>query len=124
MVAHSERMVSVRGGMFNVQVAEGGAGDPLVYLHGADGYVGWPGFLDRLAEDYRVYAPAHPGVAKSTGLNHLDDLWDLVQFFEEFLDALGVERCHLIGPNTPNTCLLYTSPSPRDRQKSRMPSSA
>ena len=25
---------------------------------------------------------------------------------------------------TPKTCLLYTSPSPRDRQKSRMPSSA
>ena len=24
----------------------------------------------------------------------------------------------------PNDCLLYTSPSPRDRQKSRMPSSA
>ena len=24
----------------------------------------------------------------------------------------------------PSTCLLYTSPSPRDRQKSRMPSSA
>ena len=28
------------------------------------------------------------------------------------------------GMNTANTCLLYTSPSPRDRQKSRMPSSA
>ena len=27
-------------------------------------------------------------------------------------------------PTEPNTCLLYTSPSPRDRQKSRMPSSA
>ena len=26
--------------------------------------------------------------------------------------------------STPNFCLLYTSPSPRDRQKSRMPSSA
>ena len=25
---------------------------------------------------------------------------------------------------TPEACLLYTSPSPRDRQKSRMPSSA
>ena len=25
---------------------------------------------------------------------------------------------------TPDSCLLYTSPSPRDRQKSRMPSSA
>ncbi|CAB5703348.1 Uncharacterised protein [Providencia rettgeri] len=27
-------------------------------------------------------------------------------------------------PKVINTCLLYTSPSPRDRQKSRMPSSA
>ena len=26
--------------------------------------------------------------------------------------------------NVADTCLLYTSPSPRDRQKSRMPSSA
>ena len=29
-----------------------------------------------------------------------------------------------IFPPHPSTCLLYTSPSPRDRQKSRMPSSA
>ena len=29
-----------------------------------------------------------------------------------------------ISMNHPNLCLLYTSPSPRDRQKSRMPSSA
>ena len=28
------------------------------------------------------------------------------------------------GIDDPGTCLLYTSPSPRDRQKSRMPSSA
>ena len=28
------------------------------------------------------------------------------------------------GPQQPNTCLLYTSPSPRDRTRSRMPSSA
>ena len=28
------------------------------------------------------------------------------------------------GPKAVLTCLLYTSPSPRDRQKSRMPSSA
>ena len=29
-----------------------------------------------------------------------------------------------VPPEEPYTCLLYTSPSPRDRQKSRMPSSA
>ena len=28
------------------------------------------------------------------------------------------------GPHIPNTCLLYTSPSPRDKRQSRMPSSA
>ena len=30
---------------------------------------------------------------------------------------------YLVQPSSP-VCLLYTSPSPRDRQKSRMPSSA
>ena len=30
----------------------------------------------------------------------------------------------LAGEKAFNACLLYTSPSPRDRQKSRMPSSA
>ena len=115
MVAHTERMVPVRGGMFNVQVAEGGSGDALIYLHGAGGYVGWPDFLDRLAEDYHVYAPAHPGVAKSTGLNHLDDLWDLVQFFEEFLDALGIERCHLIGHSYGGFCAAELAAHRPDR---------
>ena len=31
---------------------------------------------------------------------------------------------HVNGIASPYDCLLYTSPSPRDRQKSRMPSSA
>ena len=34
----------------------------------------------------------------------------------------GYEICRKIKQEKP--CLLYTSPSPRDRQKSRMPSSA
>ena len=33
-------------------------------------------------------------------------------------------REHHVDESTKYTCLLYTSPSPRDRQKSRMPSSA
>ena len=104
MAAHSERMVSVRGGMFSIQVAEGGAGPPLLFLHGAGGYVGWPDYLDRLAEQYHVYAPAHPGVAESTGLNHLDDLWDLVQFYEELLDALDIRQCYVVGHSYGGFC--------------------
>ena len=37
---------------------------------------------------------------------------------------LAVARGTVLGVLGPNGCLLYTSPSPRDRQKSRMPSSA
>ena len=44
-------------------------------------------------------------------------------------EAAGVP-CHtdmnplLLKPSSDHTCLLYTSPSPRDRTRSRMPSSA
>ena len=34
------------------------------------------------------------------------------------------KRLHKALADNINNCLLYTSPSPRDRQKSRMPSSA
>eukprot|EP00828_Plagiopyla_frontata_P044932 TRINITY_DN7516_c0_g1_i3.p2 TRINITY_DN7516_c0_g1~~TRINITY_DN7516_c0_g1_i3.p2 ORF type:complete len:100 (+),score=5.19 TRINITY_DN7516_c0_g1_i3:96-395(+) len=37
---------------------------------------------------------------------------------------LSVNSVRLGNRKYPCTCLLYTSPSPRDRQKSRMPSSA
>ena len=48
------------------------------------------------------------------------------------LDSLTADRLVINGAdgrssipiNTINTCLLYTSPSPRDRTRSRMPSSA
>ena len=44
-------------------------------------------------------------------------------------DNSSLRLCNLYLPNGnptpgPKFCLLYTSPSPRDRQKSRMPSSA
>ena len=34
------------------------------------------------------------------------------------------ENGHIVEKERYDFCLLYTSPSPRDRQKSRMPSSA
>ena len=38
--------------------------------------------------------------------------------------AIIVKDNEVIGSGHNKVCLLYTSPSPRDRQKSRMPSSA
>ena len=64
-----------------------------------------------------------------------DDYYDLVEEYNDFWDNGYFEQVktqssggagHIAGagPVDYNDCLLYTSPSPRDRQKSRMPSSA
>ena len=59
-----------------------------------------------------------------------DDLIDVVLFiktnkdtkFRQLIDITVVDYPE--QPQRFKVCLLYTSPSPRDRQKSRMPSSA
>ena len=38
--------------------------------------------------------------------------------------SIAMGRSVVLAFDNSNACLLYTSPSPRDRQKSRMPSSA
>ena len=54
-----------------------------------------------------------------------DDAMDIRDTFELALvpDHPKREQCEVVWRRG-KTCLLYTSPSPRDRQKSRMPSSA
>ena len=46
-----------------------------------------------------------------------------IRSYSLLLEVLDKNKSTLLFTNTRN-CLLYTSPSPRDRQKSRMPSSA
>ena len=72
------------------------------------------------------------------GWYDFDDEWEDCEtcngtgIVEEYTyeEEIPVEHGQRIGGLTelyldlPNSCLLYTSPSPRDRQKSRMPSSA
>ena|SRR5674476_1135228 len=49
-----------------------------------------------------------------------------IYYYAALVNAYHVDSFQISGPGTidGNGCLLYTSPSPRDRQKSRMPSSA
>ncbi|MCE2464537.1 MAG: alpha/beta hydrolase [Dehalococcoidia bacterium] len=97
MADYRTRTLEMRGGKLSIEVLEGGSGDPLVYLHGARSLGGWNPHLDRLADRYHVFAPCHPGTGGSTGLEHLDDLWDLVLCYEEILDSLTSRPYHIIG---------------------------
>ena len=59
-----------------------------------------------------------------TGDTLRDGAIKLNNVINELYDYLGDQTNLQISVGSPSTCLLYTSPSPRDRTRSRMPSSA
>ena len=97
MVEHRTSTHEMQGGKFRVNLLEGGSGDPLVFLHGARPQGGWTPHLDMLASRYHVFAPFHPGIGGTEGLDHLDSLWDLVLFYEDLVGGLTSEPYHLVG---------------------------
>lgn len=92
-----EHGVELRGGAVRFRVLTAGSGAPVVYFHSFYERGGWSPFLDHLAARFTVYAPLHPGVAGSTGVEALDDVLDLTLAYDELLSALGVARAHLLG---------------------------
>ena len=62
----------------------------MLFLHGAGGLF-WDPLLDALAAGHRVIAPEHPGAGDSQGLEHVEDLLDLVLYYNELLDTLSVD---------------------------------
>ena len=85
--------------------------DPFLLLREAPANLGlpWAARAD--------YLTAFPQFSDGQGLNPLlQNYWMTIHPPTLFL---GFAAC-----SVPFACLLYTSPSPRDRQKSRMPSSA
>lgn len=94
-MAHDIERVTVAGA--SIRLFRGGAGEPLVFLHGAGGHTGWMGFLDNLAQRFAVFAPEHPGFGQSDDPPWLDDIADLAYFHLDLLRALNLERAHLVG---------------------------
>lgn len=93
----AERVIELRGGALRFKVLSGGRGRPLVWFHSVHDRGFWPPLLDRLLERYTVYAPLHPGVGGSEGVETLDDVLDLTLAYDELLSALGLAQAHLCG---------------------------
>ena len=95
----SGRPIEVRGR--SVWLAEDGDGAPLVYLHGLADLHGASAeplaFHRRLAGDFRLIAPAHPGCSQSDEDETTESIEDLVFHYLEVLDALGLDRFRLAG---------------------------
>ena len=100
-----------------------------IIILGGDGYLGWPTAMYFSARGHDVMVldnfakrrwELEDGVQP---LAPIPTLHSRVQRWHEIFD----KKIHLrVGDLCSHHffCLLYTSPSPRDRQKSRMPSSA
>jgi pimeloyl-ACP methyl ester carboxylesterase len=90
----SERTVDV--GPIQARLLVGGTGNPVLYLHGASGLL-WDPFLEALAAEHPVHAVEHPGARASEDVDRLSGIWELVLFYYELLDALGLERVAVVG---------------------------
>ena len=90
-------VTTVSVGPIQVQVTKKGQGEPLVYFHGAFAYQGWHPFLDRLAEQFTVYAPVQPGFSENNGIERIDDILELALHHIDLLEALGLEKPNIVG---------------------------
>jgi pimeloyl-ACP methyl ester carboxylesterase len=80
-----------------VRYFEGGAGTPVVFLHGAGGVTAEDPFLAALAERYHVYAPLLPGYGDSAECPELREMLDFTLHGWDVVAALGLRDPVLIG---------------------------
>ncbi|MGE0821260.1 MAG: alpha/beta fold hydrolase [Candidatus Binatia bacterium] len=101
MTLHTETL-TIRGK--NIQLLRGGSGTPLLYLHGLVADIhslpllsGLTTFHETLAATFSLYAPALPGYAESEGFEDLETMEDAVFFCRDVLDALQLDRVHMVA---------------------------
>jgi pimeloyl-ACP methyl ester carboxylesterase len=92
---HRDELLAVRG--TRIHLFSGGSGEPVLYLHGAGATDTWLPFHARLAARYRLLAPDLLGFGQSDRPDWLDDVQDYAVHYLDLLDALGIERVHLVG---------------------------
>src|SRR5262245_14676804 len=95
MPDHATKTIAIRG--CNITLMRGGAGEPLLVLHGASGAGAWLPFMASLAEKFDVIVPEHPGYGASDTPDWLDSIHDLAYFYLDFLDELDLDAVHLVG---------------------------
>ena len=82
--------LTVRG--CNIGLMRGGAGRPLLILHGGSGAGRWLPFMAELAARHDVIVPEHPGFGSSDTPDWLDNIPDLANFYLDFLDQLDLDE--------------------------------
>lgn len=75
----------------------GGAGEPLLFLHGASGAPVVMPFMEKLAQRFDVLVPEHPGYGASEEPEWLENIHDMAYFYLNFIAQLGLSKTTLVG---------------------------
>ena len=95
MADHTDQPITIKD--CRIRLMRGGAGAPLLFLHGGGGAGIWLPCMAKLAKKFDVIAPEHPGFGDSDTPPWLDTIEDLANFYLDFLDQLDLRGVHLIG---------------------------
>lgn len=75
----------------------GGAGQPLLYLHGASGAPVVLPFMEKLAQRFDVLVPEHPGYGLSDEPEWLENIHDVAYFYLDFLKQQKLSGVTIVG---------------------------
>lgn len=91
-----ERRIGLRNG--SIRYLEGGEGEPILLLPSAAGRAAeYREVLPLLSKSFHVYALDYPGFGQSDALPSIEGTEDLARFVIDWMDAAGLQRCHLVG---------------------------
>jgi pimeloyl-ACP methyl ester carboxylesterase len=94
MALKTER-ITVSG--VEIDLARGGSGRPVLYLHGGLGLDRAEAFLDAMQGGCDLIAPSHPGFGASDWPRNFKTVDDLAYFTLDLADQLGLEDASLVG---------------------------
>ena len=94
-MSFSDGYVEVDG--CRTHLRRGGAGAPLLFLHGASGAPVVLPFMEKLAERFDVLVPEHPGYGLSDEPAWLENIHDIAYFYLDFLKKLHLEKAVVVG---------------------------
>jgi len=98
MVAATTRQEERRSvGPVSLQVFAGGQGERLLVLHDHEYLNKWEPYEERLAAQFAVLAPSHPGHGSSDLPREFDTVDDFAYLYLDLLRELGPAPVHLIG---------------------------
>ena len=81
----------------DLELYDQGKGDPLLFLHSAQGFDPRHEISAMLASRRRLVAPSHPGFGKSTLPDWLDSVDDIAYVYLELMDELKLRSVDLVG---------------------------